>query len=53
MKPHKKKETIFRSASDWYRELTLIDLIKRVAELGDKRALAELHNNRTCFSITG
>ena len=51
MKPHKKKETIFRSASDCYRKLALIDLIKRIAELGDKRALAELHNNRTCFRI--
>jgi len=51
MRTHKNKKTIFRLASDWYRNLPLIDLIKRIAELGDKRALEEFHNNRTIFLV--
>ena len=51
MEKKQTKVAIFRLSRDWYRELALIDLIKRIAELGDKRALEELHNNRTLFQI--
>lgn len=51
MEQNQTKVATLRSASDCYRKFALIDLIKRIAELGDKRALAEFHNNRTIFQV--
>lgn len=53
MKFHEKNKTIFGSATDWYRDLALIDLIKEIVESDDKKALEEFHDNRTIFQVPG
>ena len=51
MKKAFKRATILNSEIDDYQKLPLIDLVKRIAELGDKRALEELHKHRPIFHV--
>ena len=36
---------------DYYRRLSLIDLVRKIVEESDVLALEEFHNNRTLFRI--
>jgi hypothetical protein len=42
-------KTSGHNMSSFYHSLSLVELIKRIVEAGDRQALEEFHNNRTVF----